>query len=96
MPMVVFRGTYIGAEQKTVLVFLHKTISELRIARERVVAAPGRNVALQVRASIEQTRDGAARRYLSGRIGVPNLGRYISADFRPERLRVSNENKFWK
>jgi len=94
MPMIVFRGTYISAEQKTVLVFLHKTISELHIARERVVAAPGRNIALQVRASIQQTRDGAARRYLSGRIGVPICFRHVSADFRPERLGMADENKF--
>ena len=96
MPMIVFRGTYISAEQKTVLVFLHKTISELHIARERVVAAPGRNVALQVRISIQQTRDGAARRYLSRGLGVPIFFRHVRADFRPERLRVSDENKFWE
>ena len=66
MPMVVFRGTDVRAEQKNILILLHKTIAELRIARERVVAAPGRNIALQVRTGIEQARDGAARRYLSG------------------------------
>ena len=94
MPMIVFRGTYISAEQKTVLIFLHEAVSKLCIARERVVAAPGRNVALQVRISVEQPRDGAARRYLSRGIGVPIFFRHVGTDFRPERLGVADENKF--
>ena len=86
----------VGAEEELVLALLKKTVAERGVAADRVEAAAGGEIAVQIRVFLQKLRDSAGGGYRPAGITAAGFLINLCGDLRPERHRVANESRRWQ